>query len=221
MTEQKQPEALRIATTLDALDDFQFNKAAAELRRQHAEIESLRARLEALAKQKPFAYRHHSGVLFKQLAPGVSGLPLYLAVGARPVEPVQKLRPDFIAGYDAGMADAKRIQAAGARPVEPAPAGEYPPLPEWSKMDNLGGLVPSEIRRELRAYIDADRAMRAAQPVPVAQADAKDAARWRYAVAIGENQAMNWLDVYNDWDGEGSFVDAIDAALEASKKEQS
>mgnify|MGYP000844273893 CR=1 FL=1 len=49
----------------------------------------------------------------------------------------------------------KLYLAAGARPVELAPAGEYPPLPEWSKMDNLGGLVPSEIRRELRAYIDA------------------------------------------------------------------
>ena len=60
-----------------------------------------------------------------------------------------------------------------------------------------------------------------AQPAPAAQDDAKDAARWRYAVAIGENQAMNWLDVYNDWDGEGSFVDAIDAARAADKKEPS
>ena len=27
-----------------------------------------------------------------------------------------------------------------------------PPLPEWSKQDDLGGLVPSEIRSALRAY---------------------------------------------------------------------
>lgn len=53
----------------------------------------------------------------------------------------------------------------------PAPAGEYPPLPEWSKMDNLGGLVPSEIQQELRAYVDADRAMWAQQPAPSAAAD--------------------------------------------------
>lgn len=44
------------------------------------------------------------------------------------------------------------------------------------------------------------------------EADAKDAARWRYAVAIGGNQVMNWLDVYDDWDGDGDFADAIDAA---------
>ena len=29
---------------------------------------------------------------------------------------------------------------------------EMPPLPEWSKRDDLGGLVPSEIRQALREY---------------------------------------------------------------------
>jgi hypothetical protein len=29
---------------------------------------------------------------------------------------------------------------------------ELPPLPEWSKCDDLGGLVPSEIRTALREY---------------------------------------------------------------------
>src|SRR5690606_82960 len=41
---------------------------------------------------------------------------------------------------------------------------DLPPLPEWSKMDNLGGLVPSEIRQALtvyaRAAIEADRKRR-------------------------------------------------------------
>lgn len=45
----------------------------------------------------------------------------------------------------------------------------------------------------------------------------RDAARWRYALADGGNQRMNWLDVYDDWDGDGDFADAIDAAM----KEQS
>lgn len=40
-----------------------------------------------------------------------------------------------------------------------------------------------------------------------------DAARWRYAVAIGGNQTMNWLDVYDDWNGDGEFAAAIDAAM--------
>jgi hypothetical protein len=39
-----------------------------------------------------------------------------------------------------------------------------------------------------------------------------DAERWRYSVAIGGNQTMNWLDVYDDWDGDGDFTDQIDAA---------
>ncbi len=49
-----------------------------------------------------------------------------------------------------------------------------------------------------------------------AQTDAqaiRDAARWRFAVEIGGNQAMNWLDVYDDWGGKGDFSDAIDAAM--------
>lgn len=42
----------------------------------------------------------------------------------------------------------------------------------------------------------------------------KDAERWRYSVKIGPNQTMNWLDVYDDWDGDGEFTAAIDAAKE-------
>lgn len=48
----------------------------------------------------------------------------------------------------------------------------------------------------------------------------RDAKRWRYAVADGGNQRMNWLDVYDDWDGDGDFADAIDAAIDAAMKEQ-
>jgi hypothetical protein len=40
-----------------------------------------------------------------------------------------------------------------------------------------------------------------------------DARRWRFSIADGGNQSMNFMDVYSDWDGECSFVDAIDAAL--------
>ena len=43
----------------------------------------------------------------------------------------------------------------------------------------------------------------------------KDAGRWQYSVAIGPNQSMNLLDVYDDWNGEGEFADAIDAAKDA------
>ena len=49
------------------------------------------------------------------------------------------------------------------------------------------------------------------------EAAEKDAARWRYALEIGGNQTMNWLDVYDDWDGDGDFTAQIDSAMEASK----
>lgn len=45
----------------------------------------------------------------------------------------------------------------------------------------------------------------------------KDAERWRYSVEIGGNQTMNWLDVYDDWNGDGDFTAQIDSAMEASK----
>ena len=41
---------------------------------------------------------------------------------------------------------------------------------------------------------------------------AEDAARWRFSVADGGNQRMSWLDVYDDWDGDGDFTAAIDTA---------
>ena len=147
MTDTKQPEALRLSEWLDHHGErTTHSDAADELRRQHAEIEALqddlahkddyaeqlgrelakadsvikelRAKLDELEEQEPYKYMGRSGTLFNERIPGIESKALYLAAGARPVEPVQKLRPDFIAGYDAGMADAKRIQAAQPAPAE-------------------------------------------------------------------------------------------------------
>jgi hypothetical protein len=119
---------------------------------------------------------------------------------------------------------------AAAPKAEPVPAGEYPPLPEWSKMDNLGGLVPSEIRQELRAYADATCAMRAqaapqpshtpqadSQPAPVAQGDAEDAARYRW---LREHKALNTT---HCWHFQGGPIIpgllTLDAAIDAARKQ--
>lgn len=48
-------------------------------------------------------------------------------------------------GHRQAIADHEAERAALPEPV-------LLPLPEWSKMDNLGGLVPSEIRQSLSAY---------------------------------------------------------------------
>lgn len=41
----------------------------------------------------------------------------------------------------------------------------------------------------------------------------RDAERYRYAVSIGGNECMNWLNIYDDWNGQDSFTDAVDAAM--------
>lgn len=100
----------------------------------------------------------------------------------------------------------------------PAHAGEYPDLPEESKRDDLGGLVPSDIRQALRAYVDADRAARAA---PVDVAVQQDAERYRYlrndvlvAGVINETLYVH-VDHPDRWALVGTELDeAIDAARE-------
>lgn len=77
-------------------------------------------------------------------------------------------------------------------------------------LDELAMREQSE--REAWRYhpeLEAERARLAAEM----EALRADAARWRYSVKIGGNQTMTWLDVYADWDGDGYFVDAIDAAM--------
>ena len=49
----------------------------------------------------------------------------------------------------------------------------------------------------------------------------RDAERWRYAIADSGNQTMNFIDIFDDWDGDGSFVEAFDKARLADKKEGS
>lgn len=98
-----------------------LEQAADQLEIALAEGDALRAKLDELEKQEPIGWvtrelgqeLQHTPNSFTAYRKRVAGwVPIYPAAGARPVEPVQKLRPDFIAGYDAGMADAKRIQAA-------------------------------------------------------------------------------------------------------------
>ena len=59
------------------------------------------------------------------------------------------------------------LAAAAAPKAEPVPVGEYPPLPEAYDVGTGGGAAFSG--QQMRAYVDADRAMRAqAAPQPAA-----------------------------------------------------
>lgn len=54
----------------------------------------------------------------------------------------------------------------------------YPELPEWSKRDDLGGLVPSEVRQALRAYADETCEARAAAASKPQVKEARERRRW-------------------------------------------
>lgn len=62
------------------------------------------------------------------------------------------------------------------------------------------------------------RAILALRPERVPDDVVRDAERWRYAIAEGGNQSMNFIDIFDDWDGDGSFVEAFDKARLAAKK---
>lgn len=78
----------------------------------------------------------------------------------------------------------------------------------WQEF-NQGNIV-KPARDRLLAHIDA-------QAVRLEAAE-RDAERWRYAIADGGNQSMNFIDIYDDWNGEDSFVDAFDAAIASEAK---
>ena len=91
MKDKTQPEALRLALSIDVMDTFtnyqqeELNKAAAELRRQHARIAELEAELEAVGAGGV------SGPLMGRIAPptaqaeGWTKLPGQLPEPGRPV----------------------------------------------------------------------------------------------------------------------------------------
>lgn len=63
-----------------------------------------------------------------------------------------------------------------------------------------------------RIAIELVPALKASQDVQ------SNAERWIYAIADGGNQSMNFIDIFDDWDGDGSFVEVFDAARIADKK---
>ena len=161
----------------------------------------------------------------------------------------------------------KEARPGPERQVGEVPAGGYPPLPEPEVHDEDGWHITYYTESMMRAYVDADRAMRGAQPAPAilpideyqrgrragitdfydslyaldkeraqaalhkiepqpapaAQADAKDAARYRWltdgherpATRIVRNQLCERL----PWMSYSAVSADIDAAIEASKKE--
>lgn len=62
-----------------------------------------------------------------------------------------------------------------------------------------------------RIAIELVPALKASQDVQ------SNAERWIYAIADGGNQSMNFIDIFDDWGGDGDFVEVFDAAMLADK----
>jgi len=106
---------------------------------------------------------------------------------------------------------------------------QYPKLPEpeqatdeWS----VGGVIVEYFTGDqMRAYVDADRAMRATQAAPASQ-DAEDAARYRWLAAHCRSTAEHWGGRWSiivegpapkSHNSEDDFDAAIDAAIDAAR----
>lgn len=99
------------------------------------------------------------------------------------------------------------------------------PAPSVPKDHQIAALV-NKVRDIARMFHDHQslRERIAIELVPALKASQEvksNAERWRYAIADGGNQSMNFIDIFDDWDGDGSFVEAFDKARLADKKEGS
>lgn len=95
------------------------------------------------------------------------------------------------------------------------------PAPSVPKDDQIAALV-NKVRDIARMFHDRQslRERIAIELVPAIKASQEvksNAERWRYAIADGGNQSMNFIDIFDDWDGDGSFVEAFDKARLAAK----
>lgn len=96
------------------------------------------------------------------------------------------------------------------------------PAPSAPKDDQIAALV-NKVRDIARMFHDHQslRERIAIELVPALKASQEvksNAERWRYAIADGGNQSMNFIDIFGDWDGDGDFVEVFDAARLADKE---
>ena len=99
------------------------------------------------------------------------------------------------------------------------------PAPSAPKDDQIAALV-NKVRDIARMFHDHQslRERIAIELVPALKASQEvksNAERWRYAIADSGNQTMNFIDIFDDWNGDGDFVEAFDKARLADKKEGS
>ena len=106
-------------------------------------------------------------------------------------ELLQKERPDFMAGYDAGMADAKRMAQQGEPPTHER---VYETIIQWD--EGGGKRSRRELTRRIEALYTAAPAPQPAQGEPTGCACRWDADDNRVATCA---RHQGWLDVVHEW----------------------
>lgn len=139
MSDNQQPIALRLAEELETMfmeTPIECEEAATLLREQHAEIERLRAELEALRNQEPVAWcaTDESGEKVEALSFNKSrrrfDTPLYFAAGAQPAPSVPN---DLAAAPEAPKLKPLTDEQIDAIMPNPSDFGMY--QPPWSGSD--------------------------------------------------------------------------------------
>lgn len=182
MTDNTQPEALRLADTLDlapenGIEPQTAEDAAAELRRQHSENETLRVERERNLN----SIRVCNEIINKKNAEFES----------------------LSTGYAAARLEIESLRARGVES-----AGEYPALPKPGHRgpEGTGSYFDSFTADQMRAYVDADRAMRAAQPAGAALDEREAFELWARprGLQLRRNDALGHygnIDTQRCWEG--------------------
>jgi len=75
---------------------------------------------------------------------------------------------------------------------------ELLPLPEWTKRDDLGGLVPSEVRAEMQAYARANVAHANAAQAAEIEALRAEVELWRHKAAVHQYRRKRLAEALRD-----------------------
>ena len=185
MTDNTQPEALRLADWLDGCGGLTSKSAAAELRRLHAENERLAALVEAQQPAPSAAAAEIEALralsvtnIMIDVVPGDDGMGH--EVYAKSVDDVVNKLSTMGAELEDWQLGIRQYRSSPTPQADsqPAPVVDYPPLPDlissvWpfihtnaaadsaAMVAKTSDQVDAAIHDLLRAYVDADRAARA------------------------------------------------------------
>lgn len=180
--------------------------AAAVLSRQLAEIERLRAELEALRKQEPVAWMNvRNGFICKKPTNADYQQPLYLAAGAQPEPDANCITlPDgsCVGGLMAGKPPCMHDRPSGAQPA-PIPADAAQDLlaacKEFVRKVEAGEARSVRSYEQMKAAITKAENVQPAPSVPVEYVTDTTHEKVMDAIAVALGDAYDCLRVWGAW----------------------